>query len=77
MRWLFHAVAARLRRAICAVFGCLGPTATRIDDGPASGMWGVTVHCHRCWRRYTDSEQRAAVRVAAVADRDQLDPEEA
>lgn len=61
MRFAFTWLLARIRRAVCWLIGCQPVTATFVDSMHA---WFTSVHCHRCWRRYSDDEMHAAIRVA-------------
>lgn len=62
MRFWFW-LSARARRALCRSLGCIDADARWIDGARGERLICVTVHCHRCWRRYTpDEQQQAALR---------------
>lgn len=59
---------AASRRAWCRWFGCIPANANRLFEAgeDTKVRVAVTVHCHRCWRRYSRDEQTAAVALPGV-----------
>lgn len=68
MMALWLGLVATLRRAWCRRFGCVPPSASRLQWCGDDIVWGVTVHCRRCWRRYSDEEQEQAARLGKALD---------
>lgn len=64
MRRLWLWLVVTVKRLHCRWFGCVPCTARRhfVAGDETRVMFGVPVHCPRCWRQYDHAEQEDAAR---------------